>query len=38
MGFNATRKYRDSKWSDIVLLVVGVVILAGLLLWALGIL
>lgn len=37
MGFNATRKYRDSKWSDIVLLVAGIVILTGLLLWVLGI-
>ena len=38
MGFNATRRYRDGKWSDIILLVAGIVIVGGLLLWAIGIL
>jgi hypothetical protein len=37
MGFNATRKYRDSKWSDIILLIAGIVVLGALLLWALGV-
>ena len=37
MGFNATRRYRDGKWSDILLLVAGIVIVGGLLLWATGV-
>jgi len=37
MGFNATRRYRDGKWSDIILLVAGVVIVGGLVLWATGV-
>lgn len=36
MGFNATRRYRDSKWRDIVLLVVAVVLIGGALAWAAG--
>ena len=38
MGFNATRRYRDSKWRDIVLLISAVVILGVLIGWASGIL
>ena len=36
MGFNATRRYRDSKWRDIVLLIAAVVIVGGLVGWASG--
>lgn len=36
MGFNATRRYRDSKWRDIALLVVAFVIIGGLVGWAAG--
>jgi hypothetical protein len=38
MGFNATRRYRDDKRADIRLLVVGIVVVVGLVLWALGVL
>lgn len=38
MGFNATRRYRDAKWRDVVLLVAAVVILGGLIGWASGLL
>lgn len=37
MGFNATRRYRDSKNRDIVLLVAAVVIVGTLLAWAAGV-
>lgn len=37
MGFNATRRYRDSKWRDITLLISAIVIIALLLAWAVGI-
>ena len=37
MGFNATRKYRDAKWRDISLLIVAIVIVGGLLAWAVGV-
>lgn len=37
MGFNATRRYRDDKNSDIRLLVAGIVVVLGLLLWAFGV-
>lgn len=37
MGFNATRRYRDSKWHDIGLLAAAVVIVALLVLWAVGV-
>jgi hypothetical protein len=33
MGFNATRRYRDKKTVDIVLLVAAILILAALLAW-----
>ena len=36
MGFNATRRYRDSKWRDIAMLVAAVVIIGGLVGWAAG--
>ncbi len=35
MGFNATRRYRDTKWVDIGLLVAALVIIAALLAWVL---
>ena len=33
MGFNATRRYRGAKTTDIAILVAGIVIVGGLLLW-----
>lgn len=36
MGFNATRRYRDSKNRDIVLLIAAAVIVGGLVAWAMG--
>lgn len=36
MGFNATRRYRDSKHRDVVLLIVAAVIVGGLLAWGFG--
>ena len=38
MGFNATRRYRDSKRRDVVLLVVAVVVIGLLLAWGAGLL
>ena len=35
MGFNATRRYRGTKAVDIALLIAGVVIIGGLLVWVL---
>jgi hypothetical protein len=37
MGFNATRRYRDAKRADIVLLVSAIVVVGGLLLWGFGV-
>ncbi len=37
MGFNATRRYRDDKSRDIRLLVIAIVVVVGLVLWALGV-
>jgi hypothetical protein len=37
MGFNATRRYRDDKDNDIRLLVIGIVVVVGLILWAVGV-
>ena len=34
MGFNATRKYRGPKTTDIAILVAGIVVVGGLVLWA----
>ena len=36
MGFNATRRYRDSKWNDIALLVAALVIITLAVAWASG--
>jgi hypothetical protein len=36
VGFNATRRYRDGKAVDLALLVVGTVIVAALIAWAMG--
>lgn len=33
MGFNATRRYRGPKTTDIAILVAGVVLIGGLVLW-----
>jgi hypothetical protein len=38
VGFNATRRYRDSKLRDVALLVSAVVIIGGLVAWASGLL
>jgi hypothetical protein len=38
MGFNATRRYRDGKGTDIALLVIGLLVLLGMTLWGLGVL
>ena len=38
MGFNATRRYRDSKWRDIVLLLSAIIIVGALIGWATGLL
>lgn len=38
MGFNATRRYRDDKSRDVRLLVIGIVVVVGLVLWAMGVL
>jgi hypothetical protein len=37
MGFNSTRRYRDGKGIDLALLVVGLVVLAVLALWGMGV-
>lgn len=37
MGFNATRRYRDGKSSDIALLIAAVVVIGALLLWGFGV-
>lgn len=36
MGFNATRRYRDSKYRDIALLVVGILAIGAALGWGFG--
>lgn len=38
MGFNATRKYRDSKWRDVTLLIVGILVIGACVAWAGGVL
>ncbi len=35
MGFNATRRYRGPKTTDVAILVAGIVVVGGLVLWAL---
>jgi hypothetical protein len=37
MGFNATRRYRDSKSRDIALLVVAIIVIAVLIAWGMGV-
>ena len=34
MGFNATRRYRGPKTTDIAILVAGIVVIGGLVAWA----
>ncbi len=36
MGFNATRRYRDSKIRDIVLLVLAVAVIGAAVAWGMG--
>ena len=38
MGFNATRRYRDGRGTDIALLVIGLLVLTGMTLWGMGVL
>jgi len=38
VGFNATRRYRDSKWNDIMLLVAAFVVIGVAVAWASGLL
>ena len=38
MGFNATRRYRDSKWNDVALLVAALVVIGIAVAWASGLL
>jgi hypothetical protein len=37
VGFNATRRYRDSKWNDIALLVAALVVIGVAIAWAVGV-
>jgi hypothetical protein len=37
MGFNATRRYRDSKRRDIALLVVAIIVIGLLIAWGMGV-
>jgi hypothetical protein len=37
VGFNATRRYRDSKSRDIALLVIAVIVLGLLIAWGMGV-
>jgi len=36
VGFNATRRYRDAKSRDVLLLIVGIAVLALLVAWGAG--
>jgi hypothetical protein len=36
MGFNATRRYRDSKYRDIGILIAAILVIGGLVAWAAG--
>jgi hypothetical protein len=38
MGFNSTRRYRDSKRYDVTLLIVAVLVIGLLVAWGLGVL
>jgi uncharacterized membrane protein YhaH (DUF805 family) len=37
MGFDATRRYRDSRRNDIILLIVAILVVGGAVLWAVGV-
>jgi hypothetical protein len=37
MGFNATRRYRDDRNTDLRLLIIGIVVVIALILWAVGV-
>jgi hypothetical protein len=37
MGFNATRRYRDSKTRDVVLLIVAIIVIGLLVAWGMGV-
>jgi hypothetical protein len=37
VGFNANRRYRDSKWRDIGLLIAFILVIVPALLWGFGI-
>jgi hypothetical protein len=37
VGFNATRRYRDSKWNDIGLLLVALAVIGVAIAWAAGV-
>lgn len=37
MGFNATRRYRDSKYRDIAILVAALVLIALMVAWGIGV-
>ena len=37
MGFDATRRYRDDKRNDVILLVVALVVIVGAVLWGFGV-
>jgi hypothetical protein len=37
MGFNATRRYRDDKRNDIILLIVAIGVIAAAIAWAAGV-
>lgn len=36
MGFNATRRYRDSRNRDVALLIVGILVVGAALAWGFG--
>lgn len=36
MGFNATRRYRDSRNRDIALLIAAIILIGGAIAWASG--
>jgi len=38
VGFNATRRYRDSKWNDIALFVAALIVIGAAVAWAAGLL
>ena len=37
MGFNATRRYRDSKFKDIGILIAAILVIGALVAWAAGV-